>query len=180
MALVSGNLSYDAVGLTCPADEAWLEHPKGYRRYCAESSIGHGRQCWDEAVTAVLDWQIKIRSGFTVESFTSEIRVRENVDYRLTVRFGPIAIYEPVRVVAVINQPTRCGFSYGTLYGHPISGEEAFVLHRASDGEVWLTLRSLTRASGGRWRWAFPVLLVAQKYYRRRYQKALNKSQLEA
>jgi len=56
---------------------------------------------------------------------------------------------------------------------HPVSGEEAFIVHRTPDGEVWLTLRSLTRASRGRWWWAFPVLLVAQKYYRRRDRLAL-------
>jgi uncharacterized protein (UPF0548 family) len=76
-------------------------------------------------------------------------------------------------VVAVVNQPTRCGFSYGTLDGHPVSGEEAFIVHRGPDGEVWLTLRSLTHASRGRWQWAFPILLIAQKCYRRRYRQAL-------
>jgi uncharacterized protein (UPF0548 family) len=173
MTLMIRNLNYGAVGLTYPDDEAWSEYPKGYRRYSATISIGHGRQCWSEAASAVLDWQIKTRSGFTVESLTNEIRIRENADYRLTARFGPITVHEPVRVVAVVNRATRRGFSYGTLDGHPVSGEEAFIVHRTPDGEVWLTLRSLTRASRGRWRWAFPVLLVVQKYYRHRYQQAL-------
>jgi uncharacterized protein (UPF0548 family) len=167
------NLNYGAVGLTHPDDEAWSEHPKGYRRHTVTLTIGHGRERWEESVAAVLDWQIKTRSGFTVESFTDEIRARENADYRLSARFGPVVVHEPVRVVAVVDQPTRCGFSYGTLDGHPVSGEEAFIVHRAVDGEVWLTLRSLTRASRGRWRWAFPILLIAQKYYRRRYRQAL-------
>jgi uncharacterized protein (UPF0548 family) len=78
-----------------------------------------------------------------------------------------------VRVVAVVDWPTRCGFAYGTLDGHPVSGEEAFIVHRGGDGEVWLTLRSLTRPSRDGWRWVFPVLLVAQRYYRRRYRRAL-------
>jgi uncharacterized protein (UPF0548 family) len=54
------------------------------------------------------------RSGFAVTSFTPDIRVREGTDYLLTVRFGPVAVREPIRVVAVINQSVRCGFSYGT------------------------------------------------------------------
>jgi uncharacterized protein (UPF0548 family) len=176
MASMIKNLSYDAVGLTCPEDEAWSAHPKGYRRYTATVKLGHGRQLWNEAASAVLDWQIKTRSGFTVEPFTGGIRARENADYRLTIRAGPIIVHEPVRVVTVVSQSARCGFSYGTLDGHPVSGEEAFIVHRAPDGEVWLTLRSLTRASRGPWRWAFPVLLIAQKYYRRRYRQALKAS----
>jgi uncharacterized protein (UPF0548 family) len=46
-------------------------------------------------------------------------------------------------------------------------------VHRSPDGAVWLTLRSLTRASRGRWRLAFPALLIAQRWYRFRYLRAL-------
>ena len=103
------------------------------------------------------------------------MRAREDADYRLSVHLG-LTVREPVRVVAVVDQPARCGFAYGTLDGHPVSGEEAFIVHRAADGQVWLTLRSLTRASRDGWRWAFPVLLIAQRYYRRRYLGALRDS----
>ncbi|MBU8820992.1 DUF1990 domain-containing protein, partial [Mycolicibacterium goodii] len=41
--------------------------------------------------------------------------------------------------------PDRCGFAYGTLHGHPVCGEEAFIVHRDRAGTVFLTLRSLTR-----------------------------------
>ena len=94
-------------------------------------------------------------------------------DYRLTARVGPVTVREPVRVVAVVDEPARCGFTYGTLAGHPVSGEEAFIVHRAPDGRVWFTLRSLTRPARGLWRVAFPALLVAQAGYRRRYLRAL-------
>jgi uncharacterized protein (UPF0548 family) len=167
------NLNYGPVGLTCPDREVWSQHPRGFRRYTATVNIGHGPRRWDDAASAVLDWEIKTRSGFAVESFGAERRALENSDYQLSARFGPLTVREPVRVVAVVDEPTRCGFAYGTLDGHPVSGEEAFIVHRAADGEVWLTLRSLTRASRGGWRWAFPVLLLAQKYYRRRYLRAL-------
>ncbi|MEH3078354.1 MAG: DUF1990 family protein [Quadrisphaera sp.] len=81
---------------------------------------------------------------------------------------------EPVRVVAVVDTDDRRGFAYGTLRGHPVSGEEAFVVHRDPEGRVHLTLRSLTRpAPSGPWRLVFPALLVAQRVYRRRYQQAL-------
>ncbi|MGA7148988.1 MAG: DUF1990 family protein, partial [Microbacterium sp.] len=57
--------------------------------------------------------------------------------------------------------------------GHPVSGEEAFIVHRDGD-TVTLTVRSLTRpARELRWRLAYPGLLVAQKVARRRYLRAL-------
>jgi uncharacterized protein (UPF0548 family) len=54
-----------------------------------------------------------------------------------------------------------------------VTGEEAFVVHRDAEGAVQLTLRSLTRAGSGRWRAAFPAILVAQRVYRWRYRRAL-------
>jgi len=38
---------------------------------------------------------------------------------------------------------------------------------------IRLTLRSLTRPAPGRWWLAFPAILLAQKRYRWRYQRAL-------
>jgi uncharacterized protein (UPF0548 family) len=173
MPLMIRQLSYAAVGLTRPGEENWAERPAGYLRYARTVGIGRGQQRWDAAARAVTDWQIKTRSGFTVEPLTAGIPVQEGADYRLTARFGPFTVREPVRVVAVVDQPARCGFAYGTLDGHPVSGEEAFIVHRTSDGQIWLTLRSLTRASRGGWRLAFPLLLGAQRHYRRRYLRAL-------
>ena len=99
--------------------------------------------------------------------------VRDGVDYWLVASVGPLRIREPARVVAVVDRPDRCGFAYGTLEGHPVSGEEAFVLHRDDHGVVRLTLRSVTAPGAGRWRLAFPGVLVAQRRYRRRYARAL-------
>ena len=57
-----------------------------------------------------------------------------------------------------------------------MSGEEAFVLHRVTDhAPVVLTIRSLTRpAPRALWRYAFPILLVAQRFFRKRYLSSLN------
>lgn len=123
----------------------------------------------------MLEWGLKTRSGFRVEpEGAAGVRVGEGTDYWLFASVGPVIVREPVRVVAVVDRPDRCGFAYGTLAGHPVSGEEAFILSRTPDGDVLLTLRSLTRpAPRGAWRAAFPVLLIAQRFYRRRYLLAL-------
>jgi hypothetical protein len=47
------------------------------------------------------------------------------------------------------------------------------VLHRDDGGLVRLTLRSITAPGSGPWRAAFPAVLVAQRWYRRRYALAL-------
>nr|WP_240771799.1 DUF1990 family protein [Nocardia sp. CS682] len=135
-------------------------------------TIAHTDADWPSEADAVLCWKVKRRSGFRITPGAGETeRVSEGADYRITAGWGPIAVHEPVRVVAAADSATRCGFAYGTLPGHPVSGEEAFVVHRAADGTV---LRSRTRpAPSGRWRVAFPVLLLAQRYYRRRYSRIM-------
>ena len=120
-------------------------------------------------------WAVKTRSGFTVQPAEGGegARVRQGQTDTLVASLGPFRLREPVQVVSVIERPDRCGFAYGTRAGHPVTGEEAFIVHRHSDGSVWLTLRSLTRPGIGQWRFAFPAALVAQRWYRRRYTRAL-------
>jgi uncharacterized protein (UPF0548 family) len=167
--LAARALTYEAVGATAPGERRWQAQPAGYRRHDEVVALGRGEATWRAASVAVLEWAVKTRSGFAVEPPSP---VRKGADHWLTARVGPLIVREPVRVVAVVDEPSRRGFAYGTLGGHPVSGEEAFVVHRDGD-TVLLTLRSLTRAAPGPWRLVFPVLLVAQRWYRRRYRRAL-------
>jgi uncharacterized protein (UPF0548 family) len=161
-------LTYDEVGATRPAAEDW-DPPAGWRHHEQTVLVGRGEDVWDRAAANLMSWGVKTRSGFSV--VPAEVLL--GAEPELVARIGPLRIREPVRVVAVVDQPDRRGFAYGTLPGHPVSGEEAFVLHRDSDGRVWFTLRSITRPAPGRWRLVFPVLLLAQRVYRRRYRRAV-------
>ena len=163
-------LTYPAVGGTRPADEAWAP-PPGWRAYERTVPIGRGDRVWEAASAAVLRWEVKTRSGFAVHP--AGVRVAEGADFHLVASVGPVRVREPVRVVAVVDREDRRGFAYGTLTGHPVSGEGAFVVHRTPAGEMLLALRSLTRPSRGLWRVVSPALLVAQRWYRRRYLVAL-------
>jgi uncharacterized protein (UPF0548 family) len=174
LSLVTGTLNYAQVGATRPHEQTWTEKPSGYRRYERTIRIGHGQARWESVKSEVFGWGVKTRSGFTVESRAgSNIRAQVGAEYVLVASLGPFAIREPVRVVASVEDSDRYGFAYGTLHGHPVSGEEAFIVHRTPDAVIWLTLRSLTRPARGRWRLAFPAILVAQRWYRRRYRRTL-------
>lgn len=166
-------LTYLAVGATHPESEHWRPHSGGLR-FEKTVRIGAGDACWQAASSALLSWGVKTRSGFTVEpSVTSDGWVRLGERYWLVVQVGPLTVREPVQVTAVVDQDNRRGFAYGTLAGHPVAGEEAFVVHRDLAGTVFLTLRSLTWPGKGWWRAVFPVVLIAQRLYRRRYLRAL-------
>ena len=166
-------LTYLAVGSTHPESERWTS-AAGRRRFERTVRIGAGEACWQAASSALFSWGVKTRSGFTVEpSGSDERRPQLGERFWLVAQVGPVVVKEPVQVTAVVDQNDRRGFAYGTLDGHPVCGEEAFVVHRAADGTVFFTLRSLTRPGNGWWWAAFPVVLIAQRLYRRRYLRAL-------
>ncbi|MFG3589494.1 DUF1990 family protein [Streptomyces sp. NPDC047990] len=172
-------LTYDAVGATHPASEQWSAEITALRPYSRTIVIGYGDRDWRSAADAVLRWGVKRHSGFTVTPCDSAgEQVVPGAEYQITAGFGPFKVREPVRVVAVVDTPDRCGFAYGTLPGHPVCGEEAFIVHRSPDGTVTLTIRSLTRAAPHHpWRLLFPVLLLAQQVFRHRYTRALTGQQ---
>lgn len=175
--LADRSLTYGAVGATLPDDAQ--PTPTGYREYAATVRIGHGAQRWQFASTAVLRWSVKTRSGFTVvagnaQDAGGDPRVILDQRYWLIARLGPFHVKEPIQVIAVINEPDRTGFAYGTLSGHPVSGEEAFLVEWHSDDTVWLTIRSITTPTTGPWHLAWPAVALAQRLYRRRYLRALS------
>jgi uncharacterized protein (UPF0548 family) len=134
--------------------------------------LGFGVDVWEFAGREVLRWGVKRRSGFSV---ADDRPVAVGNRYWIVAHLGPLRIHEPIEVLAVVDEPRRKGFAYSTLAGHPIRGEEAFVVERRTDDSVWLTIRSLTRAASGIWWAAYPLARLAQPLYRRRYLSALTK-----
>lgn len=93
---------------------------------------------------------------------------------KLKIPFGPFPVTAPVRVVYLIEEATRVGFAYGTMRGHPESGEESFIVEMYDDDSVWLTIRAFSRASTWYYRLAWPVLRIQQAKFTKRYLKALH------
>ncbi|WP_349897051.1 DUF1990 family protein [Parafrigoribacterium soli] len=92
----------------------------------------------------------------------------------LHIPVGPFSVKAPARVVYVINDKKRKGFGYGTLAGHPESGEESFMVELGDDGSVWFEVRAFSRPSSPMWWIVYPGLRIAQSIYTRRYLRALS------
>ncbi|MFC5928669.1 DUF1990 family protein [Cryobacterium melibiosiphilum] len=156
--------------MTNPDRVEWSGSDPRYRRSEATSVVGTGGALWERASHGVLRWGVKTASGFSVDC-TGAVSPGDRVI--VTARAFGVTVVEPVEVVAVVVEPDRVGFAYRTLPGHPVSGEEAFIVHRHED-EVRLTVRSLTRAAPQQpWRALYPLLRVAQRVARRRYLRSL-------
>ncbi|MCR2762057.1 DUF1990 family protein [Microbacterium sp. zg.B48] len=141
-----------------------------FRRSEVTALIGHGDHAWERATRDVLRWAVKTRSGFAVDDTR---KVTPGSELTVTARIAGVTVREPVRVETVVESDTRVGFSYRTRPGHPVSGEEAFIVQR-DEGKVSLTVRSLTAPGDEQpWRSLYPLLRIAQIIARRRYLRAL-------
>ena len=65
----------------------------------------------------------------------------------LGLAIGPLKLNAPCRVVYAVNEPRRRGFAYGTLAGHPESGEESFVVEHHIDDRVGFTITAFSRSA---------------------------------
>jgi uncharacterized protein (UPF0548 family) len=156
--------------MTNPELREWPPSDSRYSRSEVSAVIGNGDAVWERAVRDVLRWRVKTASGFAVDRAGP---VSRGDHVTVTARLFGVTIVEPVEVVAVVEESDRVGFAYRTMPGHPVRGEEAFIVHRRGD-EVRLTVRSLTRAAPQQpWRILYPLLRVAQRIARGRYLRAL-------
>lgn len=160
-------LTYPEVGATSAG-----QLPARYHHLEVTTPVGYGRGQFDAAADALIGWDMHRRARLAPQVSALRVCLDAVAVLRLTV--GPLQLRVPVRVVAVVDEPTRQGFVYGTLAGHPEQGEESFVVELESDGTVMFGLRAFSRA--GRWftRLGGPVARAGQLLVTERYIAALH------
>jgi uncharacterized protein (UPF0548 family) len=152
-------LTYPEVGATASGPL-----PAGYGHLRVERQIGSGRQRFERAADAVMRWGMQRGAGLRVRA-GSEVA---DVGTVVVVRIGFLPA--PCRVVYVVDEPDVRGFGYGTLPGHPESGEERFVVRHdpATDG-VFAEVAAFSRPATWWSRAAGPLTALAQRVIARRY-----------
>jgi uncharacterized protein (UPF0548 family) len=143
----------------------------GWSRLLERRSLGSGVEAFRAASDAVLSWRMHERAGFTIA--TSNPTAAVGTVVVLGTRFGPFRIEAPCRVVRVTDEPSRRGFAYVTLAGHPVSGEEEFLVELASSGAVTATVAAVSRPATFLARLGPPVLRWEQRRIADRYLEAL-------
>lgn len=117
--------------------------PEGYRHTERSVRVGKGRETFELAADAIMSWEIQRGAGLQVLASSEVVKKDAVAVVRLTV--GPVKLDGPNRVVAVIAEPNRRGFVYGTLEGHPEEGEQVFLVEIDEDAAVTFTVRSFTK-----------------------------------
>ena len=140
--------------------------PGGYRLLRVRTRLGSGPAVLAAAGAAVLEWRMHRALPVSVE--TDAPRAAPGVRVTVGLGVGRLRLRAPCRVVRVVAEATRRGFAYGTLPGHPESGEESFLVEQDAEGTVWLTVTALSRPARWYLRAAGPAVRAFQWGYARR------------
>jgi uncharacterized protein (UPF0548 family) len=163
--LASASPTYSEIGATAG------ELPARYHHIRRRVTIGAGPRLFADAADAVAAWQVQLRAGLRVSASTPA--AEPGTDVLLGVGIGPLRLSAPCRVVYAVKEATRRGFAYGTLPGHPESGEEAFIVQQHDDGTVSLTITAFSRPSTAIARLAGPAGRLIQDRMTSRYLRSL-------
>ena len=131
------SLTYDTVGIS-----AMTEPPAGYRLDRWSTSLGKGEHAFDRAVEALRHWRVHEGAGLVVYA-SGPPTVDSVVAMAAPLPIGWVEVV--CRVVDVIDEPDRFGFTYGTLSVHPEQGEESFTVIRASDANSEFRIVAVSR-----------------------------------
>jgi len=145
------------------------ELPPGYDHLAVSAQIGTGRQRFEQAADAVMHWGMQRGAGLRVQASSETVEVSAVVVVKM---MG--LLRAPCRVVYVVDEPDIRGFAYGTLPGHPESGEERFAVRRdPNTSAVFAEVTAFSRP--GTW-WSKaggPFVRMAQRIIANRYMRAL-------
>ncbi|WP_019202788.1 DUF1990 family protein [Tsukamurella sp. 1534] len=154
--------TYSEVGATRPGHRM----PGDAHVVRAERVVGRGPEDFAAVRAFILGFGMQRGAGMRVRASTPS--AREGTVLVASAPFlGPLRI--PCRVVYVLDGPRRAGFAYGTLPGHPESGEELFSVELRPDGAVVAVVAAFSRP--GRWytRVGAPAGRLLQAAVTRRY-----------
>ena len=159
--LASAELTYQEVGATAG------DLPAGYRQLACSVPIGHGHRVFAAAGEAVCRWQVQMGAGLRVAA--SAPTAVPGAVVILGLGIGPLHLRAPCRVVYAVEESRRRGFAYGTLPGHPESGEEALIVEHHDDDTVSLEVVAFSRPATRLGKIAGPLGAVVQRRITARY-----------
>ncbi|MCX5192975.1 DUF1990 domain-containing protein [Streptomyces sp. NBC_00249] len=138
--------------------------PAGYHHLHHRTRIGHGREAFEAAGAAVSSFRMHRATGATVRADGDAL---PGARVEIGLGIGRLRICVPCEVIWTPDGPDRAGFAYGTLSGHPESGEESFLVELAEDGTVWFEVTAFSRPAAWYTRLAGPLVPVLQRGYAR-------------
>jgi uncharacterized protein (UPF0548 family) len=141
--------------------------PDGYAHLSIVAEIGQDQAAFDRAAGALMRFDMHRRAGLKVDA-TGPVAA-PGVTVAQGVGVGRVQVVAGCRVVYTVDEPTRQGFGYGTLEGHPEIGEESFAVELTPGGKVLFALKSFSKPATALGRAAAPVGHAVQRFIVVRY-----------
>lgn len=160
-------LTYEGAGRT-----RTVPPPHGYTSFTETRKL-RATTDFESAAQALMSWQVQIRAGLHVAASTMQIV--ESAVCVMTLGRPPFGLTIPCKVIYIIAAPDERGFAYGTLPGHPESGEEAFILRRDADGAAHFTITAFSRPATLLAKIGGPLTRQCQRAMTRRYLNAMDR-----
>ena len=159
------DLTYVAKGSTLDGTA-----PAGFRHQHHETVLGRGKDIFDSAKQGLRSWKAHEIVGLHVWPGSVPLEKGRVVVVTWGTPFAALAA--PCRIVAVVDDADQFGFAYGTLPGHPESGEELFLV-TMTDNIVKFQITSISKPAGTLARLAGPLGRSAQRIATLGYLRAL-------
>ena len=121
---------------------------------------------FEAAVTALRSWAGHRHAGIRIDPLPP-IEVGQTMV--LVFPLGPLTLTAANRIIEVIDETDRYGFTYATLPHHPEDGEESFIIERTNDGAIRFTIAAVSRPASIASRLNRPVARYLQSRTARRY-----------
>ena len=115
--------------------------PAGFRRKEWNHTIRHGN--FAAASEALQQWAGHRSAGINLWPLRPDIEIGQTL--ALAIPVGPISVSATCRIVKVIDEPDRYGFTYSTLPHHPEDGEESFIVATQLDGNLDVSVTAVWR-----------------------------------
>ena len=184
-------LNYASIGAT-ESDVVLSFPPEGFRSGQVRHRIGSGERRFDLAGRALMTWGALRGAGIEVRDVQAEPLsasasprgtgplylddgtpwITAGMTATLVLHDGGLPLDGPVKVVTVVDEPGRIGFSWGTCPGNRMQAEQLLLVEHEEDDSVWMTIRTVSRVEGLRGR--SPRLRRAQERLERRLVTALH------
>jgi len=142
--------------------------PRGFHRRTWTTGLP-GADAFDRGGRAIRGWAVHRGAGLDVLP-DGQLAAGTNVAIGAPLPVGFVEI--TCRIVAIVDEPDRFGFAYGTLSVHPEQGEESFIVVR-SGGEVRFDVQAVSRPIHPLARVFSPIANRLQDAAARRYLAAM-------
>jgi uncharacterized protein (UPF0548 family) len=169
--LDSLRFSYAEVGATrsmavASLDDRYLVHDETWE-------VGSGRSAFEAASECLMTLDMQRAAGLAV--IAAPDLVEDGSTFRLGIGIGRLRVNAPCRVVYTLDDTAdSSGFAYGTLDGHPESGEVRFELGLGPDeGPVHLRIASFSKPASLLARLGGPITRYLQRKVTMRYLAAI-------